>query len=240
MMRLDIITLFPAMFTGPFDESIVGRARRQGLIEINLINLRDFTHDKHRTVDDSPYGGGAGMVLKCEPLFEAVESLRTPTSQVILLCPQGQTLRQPVARELATESHLILICAHYEGVDERVRLALVDRVISIGDYILTNGNLAAMILVDAVVRLLPGVLGSDDSSVEESFSQNLLEYPHFTRPETFRGMQVPEILLSGNHQAIARWRHDQSLERTRERRPDLLTPTFNNDPTDGDPSDEQA
>ncbi len=221
-MRLDIITIFPAMFDGPFGESIIKRARQQGLVEINLVDLREFTTDKHRSVDDRPYGGGAGMVMTPEPLFAAVESLRHAASHVLLLTPQGRRLDQAKVIELAAREHLILVCGHYEGVDERVRTDLIDEEISLGDYILTNGNLAAMVLADAVIRLLPGVLGSADSVVEESFSDNLLEYPQYTRPEVFRGLRVPEVLLSGNHQAIAAWRREQALRRTRERRPDLL------------------
>ena len=221
-MRLDIITIFPAMFDGPFGESIIKRARQQGLVEINLVDLREFTTDKHRSVDDRPYGGGAGMVMTPEPLFAAVESLRHAASHVLLLTPQGRRLDQAKVIELAAREHLIPVCGHYEGVDERVRTALIDEEISLGDYILTNGNLAAMVLADAVIRLLPGVLGSENSVVEESFSDNLLEYPQYTRPEVFRGLRVPEVLLSGNHQAIAAWRREQALRRTRERRPDLL------------------
>ncbi len=222
-MRLDIVTIFPAMYTGPFSESIIKRARERQFVEINLVDLRDFTHDRHRTVDDRPYGGGAGMVMKAEPLFDAVESLKTPASRVILLTPQGKPFRQADARRLSGEAHLIMVCGHYEGVDERVREALVDEEISIGDYVLTNGNLAAMVVCDAVIRLLPGVLGCDESVVEESFSEELLEYPQYTRPEVFRGMAVPEILLSGNHAAIADWRLQQARERTRQRRPDLIS-----------------
>lgn len=232
-MRLDIITLFPAMFSGPFDESIIGRARKAGRVDINLVNLRDFTHDKHRTVDDRPYGGGAGMVLKVEPMFEAVESLRTEDSRVVLLSPQGRVFRQAVAQELSEQSHIILICGAYEGFDERIRIGLVDDEISLGDFVLSNGNFAAIAVTDAIVRLIPGVLGCHDSSVEESHSHGLLEYPQYTRPETYRGMRVPDILLSGNHQAVDQWRHQQSIDRTRQRRPDLLT---NNDPTEGNPA----
>jgi len=221
-MRLDIITLFPAMFSGPFDESIIGRARKAGHVDINLINLRDFTHDKHRTVDDRPYGGGAGMVLKAEPMFEAVESLRSPDCRVILMTPQGRPFRQAVAAEMAVVPHLILICGAYEGFDERIRTGLADDEISIGDFVLTNGNLAAMIVTDAVVRLIPGVLGCATSAQDESFSHGRLEYPQYTRPEDFRGMRVPDILLSGNHQEVDKWRERQALERTRNRRPDLI------------------
>jgi tRNA (guanine37-N1)-methyltransferase len=223
-MRLDFLTIFPAIFDGPFGESIIKRARQKNLVDIRLVNLRDFTTDKHRTVDDRPFGGGAGMVMKCEPIFAAVESLRTPSSHVILLCPQGTRFSQAKAQELSQREHLIFICGHYEGVDERVRQHLVNEELSIGDFVLTSGNLPAMVIADAVIRLLPGVLGSEQSAVEESFSQNLLEYPHYTRPEDFRGWHVPEMLLSGNHAAIADWRQEQSLDRTRQRRPDLLNP----------------
>jgi tRNA (guanine37-N1)-methyltransferase len=221
-MKIDVITLFPGTFGGPLDESILQRARERNLVTIRLVDLRDFTHDKHRTVDDKPFGGGPGMLLKPEPLFEAVESLRGPESHVVLLTPQGQPLKQPLVRELAAKQHLILICGHYEGVDERVREHLVDAEISIGDYVLTNGNLPAMVLIDTVVRLLPGALGDDQSSHDESFSRDLLEYPHYTRPAEFRGWKVPETLVSGNHAAIAKWREEQRKQRTRNRRPDLL------------------
>lgn len=221
-MRLDIITLFPAMFAGPLSESIMGRAQEKGLVEITLVDPRDFTHDKHRSVDERPYGGGAGMVMRPEPLFEAVESRRQEDSRVILLSPQGQLFKQAKAAALAKYEHLILICGHYEGVDERIRLGLADEEISIGDYILTNGGLAAMVVADAVTRLLPGVLGSAESLAEESFSHCLLEYPQYTRPEEFRGLRVPPVLLSGHHQEIAEWRRQQAVARTRERRPDLM------------------
>lgn len=222
MIRVDIITLFPAMFSGPFEESIVKRARTRGLVQIRLFNLRDFTTDNHRTVDDRPYGGGAGMVLKPEPLVDCIERLRTPNSQVILFSPAGAPLVQATAARLALQEHLILICGHYEGVDDRVRQLVVTEELSIGDYVLSNGNLAAMVLTDAIVRLLPGALGCDQSTTEESFSQGLLEYPQYTRPEEFRGLRVPDVLLSGHHLAIAAWRRQQSLDRTRARRPDLL------------------
>lgn len=221
-MRIDIITLFPDMFA-PLSESIIGRARKQGLIEINLVNLRDYTHDRRGTVDDVPYGGGPGMLMKPEPLFEAVEALRTPESLVVLTGPRGKRFDQTMARELTHESHIILICGHYEGVDERVREGLTDLEVSIGDYVLTNGNLAAMVIVDAVARLFPGVLGCDESSADESFSAGLLEYPQYTRPAEFRGMNVPEVLLSGNHAEIAAWRKRQAQELTRRLRPDLLS-----------------
>ena len=222
MTRLDIITIFPAMYNGPFDESIIKRARENGHIEINLVDLRAFTHDRHRSVDDRPYGGGAGMLMKPEPIFEAVDSLRTPQSRIVLLSPQGQQFQQQHAEELAAAPHLIFICGHYEGVDERVRTGLADVELSIGDYILSNGNLAAMVVADAIVRLLPGALGCEESTVRESFSDGLLEYPQYTRPEEYRGMHVPEILLSGDHAAIEAWRSEMATERTRTRRPDLL------------------
>ncbi len=186
------------------------------------MDLRGYTHDAHRTVDDKPYGGGPGMLMKAEPLFEAVESLKTEGAKVILTSPQGETFNQRIAQELASESHLIVLCGHYEGVDERVRQALVDRELSIGDYVLTSGNLPALVMVDAVVRLLPGVLGSPESSVSESFSDGLLEYPQYTRPPEFRGMKAPEVLLSGNHAKIAKWRLEKARETTKARRPDLL------------------
>lgn len=222
ILRIDIITLFPDMFA-PLSESIIGRARKQGLIEINLVNLRDYTHDRRGTVDDVPYGGGPGMLMKPEPLFEAVEALRTPESLVVLTGPRGKRFDQTTARDLTRQSHIILICGHYEGVDERVREGLTDLEVSIGDYVLTNGNLAAMVIVDAVARLLPGVLGCDESSADESFSTGLLEYPQYTRPAEFRGMNVPEVLLSGNHAEIAAWRKRQAQELTRRLRPDLLS-----------------
>ena len=221
-MRIDIITLFPGMFRGPFDESIVARARTQGLVQINLVDLRDFTHDAHRTVDDKPYGGGPGMLMKPEPLCEAVESLRKEGSKVIFTSPQGEPFTQRIARELAREEHLIIVCGHYEGIDERALELLADREVSIGDYVLTSGNLPAMVMTDAVVRLLPGALGSSQSEIEESFSEALLEYPQYTRPAEFRGLKVPEVLLSGDHGAIAKWRCKKAEERTGLRRPDLL------------------
>lgn len=221
-MRIDIITLFPDIFFGPFKESIIGRAVKQGLVEINTVNLRKYTHDERATVDDKPYGGGPGMLMKVEPLFEAVEDLRTEQSLVILTSPQGERFNQKMAVEMTAQDHLIIICGHYEGVDERVRAGLVDREISIGDYVLTSGNLAAMVMTDAIVRLLPGVLGSAESSVDESFANGLLEYPQYTRPVEFRGMKVPDVLTSGNHAEIASWRLKQSQNRTRQCRPDLM------------------
>jgi len=222
-MKIDIITLFPDIFFGPLGESIIGRAREQKLVEINTVDLRRFSHDARGTVDDKPYGGGPGMLMKVEPVFEAVESLKTEDSLVILTSPQGKRFRQADARELAGMKHIIFVCGHYEGIDERIRTNIIDREYSIGDYVLTSGNLPAMVMVDATVRLLPGVLGSDESSVDESFANGLLEYPQYTRPPEFRGMKVPEILLSGNHGQIASWRKAQSLERTKLRRPDLLS-----------------
>lgn len=220
-MQVDIVTIFPGAFAGPLDESIVGRARQQGLVTINLVDLREYTDDRRRTVDDKPYGGGPGMLMRPEPLFRAVEALRREDSQVVLMTPQGELLNQKLAREFAARSHLIVIAGHYEGVDERVREALADREVSVGDYILTNGNLPAMVLVDAVTRLLPGALGCDESNEEESFRDGLLEYPQYTRPEDFRGRRVPEVLRSGDHGQIERWRREQAELRTRERRPDL-------------------
>ncbi len=221
-MKIDVLTLFPAMFAGPLDESIVQRARTNGALELAVHNLRDYTHDRHKTVDDRPFGGGPGMLLKPEPIFEAVENLGREKTRVILLSPAGRKFNQAIARELAPLEHLLLICGSYEGFDERIREHLADDELSIGDYVLTNGALPAMVIIDAVTRLLPGVLGDDESSLDESFSHELLEYPHYTRPADFRGMKVPDVLLSGNHAEIARWRAGQSRKRTEERRPDLL------------------
>jgi tRNA (guanine37-N1)-methyltransferase len=212
------------MFAGPLDESIIKRARQAGILDLRIHDLRDWTHDRHRTVDDSPYGGGPGMVLKPEPLFEAVEALRAGLggkTKVILTSPSGRRFDQSVARELATEESLVFICGSYEGYDERVREHLVDDDLSIGDFVLTNGNLPAMVIIDTVARLLPGALGDDASSEDESFSHGLLEYPHYTRPAEFRGWTVPEILTSGNHAAVEKWRRAQAVRRTAERRPDL-------------------
>jgi tRNA (guanine37-N1)-methyltransferase len=220
-MHIDVFTLFPGMFRGPFEESILKRAQEQGLISLALHNIRDATTDKHHIVDDYPYGGGAGMVMKPEPVFAAVEAVYQG-GPVILLTPQGRLFTQAEAQRLAREPRLTLICGHYEGVDERVRAHLVTDELSIGDYVLTGGELAAMVVIDAVSRLVPGVLGTPASVVEESHSSGLLEYPQYTRPPEFRGWQVPSILLSGNHGAIARWRRKEALRRTRARRPDLL------------------
>jgi tRNA (guanine37-N1)-methyltransferase len=221
-MKIDVLTLFPAMFAGPLDVSIVQRARNAGLLDLRIHNLRDWTHDRHKTVDDKPFGGGPGMVLKPEPLFEAVESLAGEQTHVILMTPAGQAFNQAKARELSGREHLLFICASYEGVDERVVETLVDEEVSIGDFVLTNGGLPAMMVIDAVTRLIPGALGDDESATEESFSHGLLEYPHYTRPAEFRGMKVPEILLSGHHAEIEKWRAEQATLRTAQRRPDLL------------------
>ena len=229
-MRVDILTLFPQMFQAAFDTSILKRAIDQKLVSINLHNIRDYTHDKHHTADDYPYGGGPGMVLKPEPIFEAVEAVkadicakdRVDALPVILLTPQGRLFSQQVAQELSRHSHIILICGHYEGVDERVREYLVTDELSIGDYVLSGGEFPAMVVVDAVVRLLPGVLGSEASLLDESHINGLLEYPQYTRPAVYRGWQVPEVLLSGNHAQIANWRREQVIQRTLERRPELL------------------
>jgi tRNA (guanine37-N1)-methyltransferase len=210
------------MFAGPLDESIVKRAREAKLLDLKIHNLRDWTHDRHKTVDDKPFGGGPGMLLKVEPLFEAIESLQREKTKVILLSPSGRKFSQEIARELAQEKDLLLVCGSYEGFDERVREALADDELSIGDYVLTNGALPAMVVIDAVARLLPGVLGDDESSHDESFSAGLLEYPQYTRPAEFRGMKVPEVLLSGNHAEIEKWRREQAKLRTKKQRPDLL------------------
>src|SRR5215831_7227078 len=223
-MRIEVLTLFPGMFAGPLDESIIKRAREKGLLDLRIHYLRDYTHDRHKTVDDRPFGGGPGMLLKPEPIFEAVETLAAESTRVILLSPAGRTFNQAIARELAQVDDLLLVSGHYEGFDERIREQLADDELSIGDYVLTNGALPAMVVVDAVARLLPGVLGDDESAKDESFSPGVpgLEYPQYTRPAEFRGMKVPEVLLSGNHAEIAKWRAEQASTRTKERRPDLL------------------
>ncbi|WP_163857901.1 tRNA (guanosine(37)-N1)-methyltransferase TrmD [Paenibacillus elgii] len=224
-MRIDVLTLFPAMFDGVFTSSILGKAREKGLVELNTVNFRDYANNKHNTVDDYPYGGGGGMVLKPEPLFAAVEDVTSGLEskpRVILMCPQGESFSQKKAEELAAERHLIFICGHYEGYDERIREHLVTDELSIGDYVLTGGELPAMVVIDSVVRLLPGVLGNETSAVTDSFSTGLLEYPHYTRPANFRGWEVPEVLISGHHGNIEEWRRKQSLERTWRKRRDLL------------------
>jgi len=221
-MKIDVLTLFPGMFAGPLDESIVRRARDTGRLDLRIHNLRDYTHDRHRTVDDKPFGGGPGMLLKPEPVFEAVEQLAGEGTQVVLLTPVGRRFDQGIAHELAQASHVLLVCGSYEGFDERIREALADDELSIGDFVVTNGALPAMVIIDAVARLLPGVLGDDASARDESFSRGGLEYPQYTRPAEFRGMRVPEVLLSGDHAEIAKWRAEQARQRTERRRPDLL------------------
>ena len=224
-MRFDIITLFPSMFKSPFEESVIKRALQKKLIEIHLHNLRDFATDAHRTTDDAPFGGGAGMVMKVEPIYRALNYIKEKTgkkARVILLSPQGRTFNQEVALELAKEENIILICGRYEGVDERVREHLVDDEISIGDYVLSGGEIAAMVIVDTVARLIPGVLGNESSIKEDSFYRGLLDYPQYTRPAEFMGWKVPQVLRSGNHKKIREWRIKKMLEKTLERRPDLL------------------
>lgn len=222
-MRIDIVTLFPDVAMAPLSDSIIQRARAAGIVDVRAHQLRDWSQDKHRRVDDSPCGGGQGMLLKPEPLFAAVEALRGPCTQVILMTPQGKPFKQALARELAEAPHLLILCGHYEGIDHRVIETLIDDEISIGDYILTNGAIAAAVLCDAVIRLLPGALGDERSPVDESFSDPcLLEAPAYTRPIDFRSLTVPEVLLSGHHEKIQQWKHQQALERTRQNRPDLL------------------
>ena len=223
-LEIDILTIFPRMLDSVLGESILKRAQAAGLVRVSCLNLRDWATGVHLSTDDRPYGGGPGMVMKPEPVFKAVDALRRPDTKVILMTPQGVPFRQSVARSLAAESHLLFICGHYEGFDERIRLALPDLELSIGDYVLTNGVLSAAVVVDAVVRLLPGALGGEGSADSESFTDPTLEYPQYTRPPVFRGMAVPDVLLGGNHAAIAAWRREQSLLRTRARRPDLLPP----------------
>lgn len=222
MLEIQILTPIPSIAEGVLGESILGRAREAGLVKLEAVDLRRWTTDRHRTVDDAPYGGGPGMVMKIEPIAAALAEFRRPGTKVIFLTPQGRPLRQPVVREYAKAEHLILLCGHYEGVDQRVADHLVDDEISIGDYILTNGVLGALVLTDAIVRLVPGVLGDDESAVTESFETGLLDHPHYTRPEEFNGWKVPPVLLSGNHGAIAAWRAEQAREATKRRRPDLL------------------
>ncbi|WP_138751610.1 tRNA (guanosine(37)-N1)-methyltransferase TrmD [Paenibacillus sinopodophylli] len=224
-MKIDVLTLFPEMFDGVFNASILGKAKDKGLVTPQAINFRAYSGNKHNTVDDYPYGGGGGMVLKPEPVFAAVEDLKIDGDikpRVILLCPQGAQFTQQIAEELAKEEHLVLICGHYEGYDERIREHLVTDELSIGDYVLTGGEIPAMVLIDSVVRLLPGVLGNETSAVTDSYSTGLLEHPHYTRPSEFRGWAVPDVLISGHHANIEVWRREQSLVRTQERRPDLL------------------
>ncbi|GGD68570.1 tRNA (guanosine(37)-N1)-methyltransferase TrmD [Paenibacillus nasutitermitis] len=224
-MRIDVLTLFPEMFEGVFGASILGKARDKGLVSLQAVNFRDYANNKHNTVDDYPYGGGGGMVLKPEPIFAAVEDLMPEGSEpprVILMCPQGETFTQRKAEELSAAEHLVFVCGHYEGYDERIRQHLVTDELSIGDYVLTGGELPAMTVIDSVVRLLPGVLGNENSAVTDSFSTGLLEYPHYTRPAVFRDYAVPDVLLSGHHANVDAWRREQSLLRTLQRRPELL------------------
>jgi len=224
-MRIDVLTLFPEMFEGVFSSSILGKAKEKRLVTMNTVNFRDYSNNKHNTVDDYPYGGGGGMVLKPEPIFAAVEDVTSGLEhkpRIILMCPQGETFTQKKAEELSREEHLIFICGHYEGYDERIREHLVTDELSIGDYVLTGGELPAMVVVDSVVRLLPGVLGNETSAVTDSFSTGLLEYPHYTRPPKFRDWEVPEVLVSGHHGNIEQWRRKQSLLRTWKKRPELL------------------
>lgn len=223
-MRFDVLTLFPDMFQGPFDESIIRRGQDKGLVSIALHQIRDFAKDRHRTVDDAPYGGGAGMLMKPEPLADCIEHAQqqNPGATVVLTTPQGKRLNHQLACELSTKSGVIIICGRYEGVDDRIREQYVDHELSLGDYVLSGGELAAMVIIDTLTRLIPGVLGSDESALTDSFSDGLLEYPQFTRPPLFQEMAVPDVLLSGNHAEIARWRREQALKRTFEQRPDLF------------------
>lgn len=224
-MRIDVITLFPDILRGALEASILGRAQQRGIVDIHVHQLRDWATDKHRTVDDKPYGGGPGMLLKCEPLFacvEAVQAMAEPRGRILLFSPGGDVFRQPRARELATHRRLVLLCGHYEGVDERVREHLVDEEVSIGDYVLTNGAIPALVLIDAVVRLMPEAVGNEESTEDESFTTERLEGPQYTRPEVFREWAVPEILLSGDHGKIRHWQAEQSDAKTRRVRPDLL------------------
>jgi tRNA (guanine37-N1)-methyltransferase len=221
-MKIDILTLFPDICRAPLGESIMKRAQENGIVDLRIHNLRNWTTDKHHIVDDAPFGGGQGMVMKPEPIFAAVEDLRNQASRVVLVSPAGDRFDQQMATELSQEPHVIIVCGHYEGVDHRVIEHLVDLEISIGDYVLTNGAIAAVVLVDAIVRLLPGALGHEQSAVDDSFNHGLLEAPQYTRPAEFRDWKVPEVLLSGNHAEIAKWRKEQAIRRTRENRPDLL------------------
>jgi tRNA (guanine37-N1)-methyltransferase len=221
-MRIDIVTLFPEICRAPLGESMMKRAQEKSIADLHIHNLRDWATDKHHVVDDAPFGGGQGMIMKPEPVFAAVEDLRHQTSKIILMSPAGRRLDQQLANQFSGEAHLIIICGHYEGVDHRVIEHLIDLEISIGDYVLTNGAIAAVVLVDAIVRLLPGTLGHEQSAADDSFSNGVLEAPQYTRPAEFRGWKVPEILLSGNHAEIAKWRKQQALNRTKQNRPDLL------------------
>jgi tRNA (guanine37-N1)-methyltransferase len=221
-LKIQILTIFPRICESVLRESILKRAQEKGLAELEAVDLRTWTTDKHHTTDDAPYGGGPGMVMKIEPIARALDALRGEGTRVLLMSPHGRRFHQKMAESYARERHLLLVCGHYEGVDQRVADHLVDEEVSIGDYVLTNGALAALVLADAIVRLIPGVLGDADSALQESFSTGLLDYPHYTRPETFRGWKVPEVLLSGNHAAIEDWRRQRALEITQQRRPDLI------------------
>lgn len=220
-MRIDILTLFPEMFKGVFEESIIKRAQEKGIVNINLHNFRDYTTDPHGKVDDTPYGGGCGMVLSCQPIYDCIDKIRTDKAKVILLTPAGKVYKQSIAYDLSKEEHLIIICGHYEGFDERI-CEIVDLELSIGDYVLTGGEVPSMVLVDSIVRLIPGVI-KEESHVEDSFNENyLLDYPSYTKPRVFRGLEVPDVLVSGDHAKIAEWRRNESIKRTEERRPDLI------------------
>ena len=222
-MQIDILSLFPTVATAILGESIMKRAQEKGAVAFRSLDLRDWTHDRHKTADDMPYGGGQGMVMKCAPIFEAIEATKTPETRVVYMSPCGRRFNQSIAQEYATRGgHVIFLSGHYEGVDQRVLDNLLDDEISIGDYVLTNGVISACVVVDAIVRLLPGVLGDDASAIDDSFANGLLEFPQYTRPFDFRGWKVPDILLSGHHGNIAKWRREQAVARTRERRPDLL------------------
>ncbi len=221
-MRIDVLTLFPAMLDGFLSESMMGRAREAQLLDIQVHNLRDWATDKHKTTDDRPFGGGAGMVLKCEPVFAAIEQVSTPGCRRIYLTPDGTPLSPALAMELSKQRHLVLLSGHYEGIDQRIRDNVIDREISIGDYVLTNGTLAAAVVIDAMARFIPGVLGEEKSLTTESFTSKLLDFPQYTRPAVYRGMSVPEVLLAGNHGEIEKWRHAQQVEKTQQVRPDLL------------------
>jgi len=221
-MRIDVLTLFPAMLEGFLSESMLGRAREAKLLEVNVRNTRDWATDKHKTTDDRPFGGGAGMVMKCEPIFDAIEQLQTPGCRRIYLTPDGVPFTSAKAEELSKQQHLILLSGHYEGIDQRIRDSVIDEEISIGDYVLTNGTLAAAVVIDALARFIPGVLGEEKSLTSESFTRNLLDFPNYTRPAVYRGQSVPEVLLQGNHGEIEKWRHAQQLAKTAKIRPDLL------------------
>ena len=227
VLRFDVLSLFPKTIEGFTEESILGKAIDRGLLEINSLDLRRWAKGKHREADDRPFGGGAGMVLKPEPLFEAIEEISNESTTVVYMAPDGEPLSTPLARELSESQHLLLISGHYEGIDQRVRDEMVDREISIGDYVLTNGALPATVLIDAVARQVPGVLGDEESLTDESFENNLLAHPQYTRPAEYRGMKVPEVLLSGNHQEISKWRQEKRMERTANLRPDLFKATKN-------------